>query len=134
MFEGMYELGYDFVTSTDTCDDDKQSTIIFEKSELGPIRLNEKCQIMCIASKETNKLLLVRCPDAVVNSVVEAILSSWPKGITKTNKTQSEYLTNKLPNCEIILGGEPWNSRGDQSTSARRLWLKVKYRKCLRTY
>ena len=127
IFEGMYKLGYDFVTSTDTCDDDKQSTIIFEKSEFGLIRLNEKCQIMCIASKQANRLLLVRCPDSVVNVVIEAIRSTWNKGIVKTNKVQSDYLTNNLPIYEMVLGGEPWNSRGDQSTSARRLWLKVNY-------
>ena len=114
------------MTSTDTCDNDKQSTIIFERCEESDFdRLNHSCDIMCIASKETNKLLLVRCPDSVVKDVLEVITSYWPKGIIKTNKTPSDYLTKNLYNWEFLLGGEPWNSKGEQSTGARRLWIKV---------
>ena len=125
IFEGMYKLGFDFITSTDTCENDKQSTIIFEKNE-GTDRLDMKCSIMYIASSETNKLLLGRCPDSIVNLVKEAITSTWPKGITKINKSESGYMSNRQPLWKFLLGGEPWNSKGEQSTAARRLWIKVR--------
>ena len=124
IFEGMYKLNYDFITSTDTCDNEKQSTIIFQKVE-GTDRSKSECNILAIASKENNKLVLVRCPDAIINAVIEAIKSVWTKGIMKTTTTHSNYLTNHLPIYEIFLGGEPWNSRGEPSTLARKLWIQV---------
>ena len=125
VFEGMHKLGYEFLTSTDTCSNEIQSTIIFEKRHPEAHSLEQKCHIMCIASKETNKLLLVRCPETVAQSLLEVITRSWPKGVLKSTKSQSDYLTKRLPLWEFVLGGEPWNSRGEQSTAARKLWINV---------
>ena len=125
IFEGMHNLGYRFVTSTDTCNNDVQSTVIFEKCQYDQTLQKQTCHIMCIASKETNKLLLVRCPEYLAQSMLEMISKRWLKGVLKSTKSKSDYLTKRLPIWEFVLGGEPWNSRGEQSTAARRLWLEV---------
>ena len=121
----MQKLGYKFVTSTDTCNNDVQSTVIFEKCQIEQTLQKQTCHIMCIASKETNKLLLVRCPEHLAQSILEMISKTWVKGVLKSTKSKSDYLTKRLPIWEFILGGEPWNSRGEQSTAARKLWLEV---------
>ena len=125
LFEEMHNLGYDFVTSTDTCNNDIQSTVIFEKCRFEEFSQEKKSHIMCIASKETNKLLLVRCPEHLAQDILEVIAKKWPKGVLKSTKTKSDYLTKRLPLWDFVLGGEPWNSRGEQSTAARILWLEV---------
>ena len=124
IFEGMHKLGYEFVTSTDTCNNDVQSTVIFEKCKTDKPSKEQKCHVMCIASKGINKILLVRFPEHLAHEILDVISKSWTKGVLKSTKTKSDYLTNRLPLWEFILGGEPWNSRGEQSTAARRLWLE----------
>ncbi len=138
VLEGMYQLGYDFVVSSDLARMHDQvshanycnypinyfnyggyfqSTMFFKKVCSRRNIDEEDCKLTCIAPGGFDKLTLLRHDDNVEDCVAECILTCWPSGIKKMEKFAS--LNEDV--CKIKIKGNPWMASDKEATDTKRL-------------
>ena len=133
VFEEMDKLGYTFLVSSDLTRTVDNGTLLFRKSPRVPVsRPWRKC--LCIAPLDSDKLVLVRCPENAQEAVRFSIGKAWPKGITYAREETVSSINNSSTDhsetiFKIKLKGKPWSnswlSNSEEAVGSRKLVIEI---------
>ena len=126
IFEEMYKLGYDFISSSDLAREQDTSTLFFRK--VCENKARGACKVLCISPGSdlnfgigsNDKIIMLRCPEEVEEAIEEAVKASFVYQVQKEDKVEviGETLT------ELKLTGEPWcEDTEDSGVPSRQLLL-----------
>lgn len=122
LLEEMYVIGYDLQVSADLSRVFDQGSLIFKQGLMSGERLRRST--IAVAPYGHDKLHLINCTDAVVQTLLDAVLSVWKPGV-KYSKSASSETDEKLLH-EIKLKGNPWSSESaDEAFAARKLLIAL---------
>lgn len=112
-------MGYDFLLSSDLSRAFDQGTLFFKQGLISGERTRKS--FIAISPHGFDRIHLVKCTDAVIQTVREAVVSAWKPGIQTEGVSPADKML-----YEIKVRGNPWSSDSpDEALASRKLLLSL---------